>query len=109
MLKTTVKIYSSAFDGSVSYYHDRYGLESDCVLHLNDGRYALIEFKLGSHEIEDAANHLIKIENLIKEYNKTEKQCPIRLPNLKLIITGTKYGYRRADEVFVLPIGCLKN
>ena len=43
------------------------------MLHLNEGRYALIEFKLGSHEIEDAANHLIKIENLIKEYNKTEK------------------------------------
>lgn len=79
------------------------------MLHLNDGRYALIEFKLGSHKIEDAANHLIKIENLIKEYNKIEKQCPIRLSNLKLIITGTKFGYRRADGVFVLPIGCLKN
>ncbi len=46
------------------------------MLHLNDGRYALIEFKLGSHEIEDATNHLIKIENLIKEYSKTEKTMP---------------------------------
>lgn len=104
-----LKVYSSAFDGSINYYRDRYGLEADCVLHLNDGRYALIEFKLGNSEIDDGAKHLIEIEGLIKEYNKTEKQCPMRLPDLKIVITGTKYGYRREDGVFVIPIGCLKN
>lgn len=104
-----LKIYSSRFDGYVSYYHDRYGLEADCVLHLNDGRYALIEFKLGSHEIDDGAKHLIEIENLIKAYNQTEKQCPMRLPDLKIIVTGTQYGYKRDDGVLVIPIGCLKD
>lgn len=104
-----LKIYSSYFDGYISYYHDRYGLEADGVLHLNDGRYALIEFKLGSSEIDDGAKHLIEIENLIKKYNETEKQCPMRLPTLKIIITGTQYGYKREDGVFVIPIGCLKN
>ena len=104
-----LKVYSSAFDGSINYYRDRYGLEADCVLHLNDGRYALIEFKLGNSEIDDGAKHLIEIEDLINEYNKTEKQCRMRLPDLKIVITGTKYGYRREDGVFVIPIGCLKN
>lgn len=104
-----LKIYSSLFDGYISYYHDRYGLEADAVLHLNDGRYALIEFKLGSHEIDEGAKHLTEIEELIKQRNKTETQCPMRLPDLKLIITGTQYGYRREDGVFVIPIGCLKN
>ena len=33
-----LKIYSAALGGRVSYYHDRYGLEADCVLHLRDGR-----------------------------------------------------------------------
>ena len=41
-----LRVYSSAFNGDISYYHDRYGLEADAVLHLDDGRYALIEFKL---------------------------------------------------------------
>lgn len=104
-----LKIYSSALDGYVSYYHDRYGLEADCVLHLNDGRYALIEFKLGSSEVDEGAKHLIKIENLIKKYNETEKQMPMRLPDLKIVITGTKYGYKLDDGVLVIPIGCLKN
>lgn len=59
--------------------------------------------------VEDGARHLNKIEELIKEHNKEEKQCPIRLPDLKIIITGAKYGYKRDDGVFVIPIGCIKN
>ena len=104
-----LKVYSSARGGRVSYYHDRHNLEADAVLHLEDGRYALIEFKLGQTEVEVGAHHLCKIEKLIDEYNKNEKQCPLRKPDLKLVITGTKYGYRRDDGVFVVPIGCLKD
>ncbi len=104
-----LKIYSSAFDGAISYYHDRYGLEADGVLHLNDGRYALLEFKLGTKEIDEGAGHLNEIENLIKAYNRGETQCPLRLPDLKIVITGARYGYRRPDGVFVIPIGCLKD
>lgn len=103
-----LKVYSSEYGGQVSYYRDRYGLEADCVLHLEDGRYALIEFKLGSHDIEDGAGHLNKIESLIIDYNQSENQVPLRLPDLKIIITGTEYGYKRNDGVFVIPIGCLR-
>ncbi len=104
-----LKIYSMACGGKVSYYHDRYGLEADCVLHLEDGRYALIEVKLGAGEIDSGAKHLLKIENLISEHNKTEVQCPIRMPSLKIVITGTQYGYKRDDGVLVVPIGCLRD
>lgn len=104
-----LKIYSQPLNGSISYYHDRYDLEVDGVLHLEDGRYALIEFKLGESEVDQGAMHLCKVEKLIQEYNKKEKQCPLRLPDLKIVITGTQYGYKRDDGVFVIPIGCLKN
>lgn len=104
-----LKIYSAAFDGQMSYYRDRYGLEADGVLHLNDGRYALLEFKLGSSEIEEGAKHLCEIERLVKEYNEKEQQCKLRLPDLKIVVTGTQYGYKRPDGVLVIPIGCLKN
>ena len=80
-----LKIYSSVYDGRMSFYRDRYGLEADGVLSLNDGRYALIEFKLGESEIEEGAKHLCIIEDLIKQYNEKEKQCPLRLPDLKVV------------------------
>ncbi len=104
-----LKIYSSISEGRVSYYRDRYGLEADCVLHLADGRYALIEVKLGANEIDSGAKHLLEIERLIKEKNATEKQCPISLPSIKMVITGTQYGYKREDGVLVVPIGCLRD
>ena len=103
-----LKAYSSALGGQMSYYRDRYGLEADGVLHLSDGRYALIEFKLGSHEIEDGAHHLCKIESLVRKHNESEPQVPLRLPDLKLVVTGTQYGYRREDGVLVVPIGCIR-
>lgn len=104
-----LKVYSAAHGGKVSYYRDRYGLEADCVLHLRDGRYALIEFKLGSADIEEGAKHLTELENLVKEHNLKEKQVKLRLPDLKIVITGTQYGYKRPDGVLVVPIGCLKD
>lgn len=104
-----LKAYTSDIDSHISYYHDRYGLEADVVLHRGDGKYALIECKLGSQEIEDGAKHLLELYRLIIEHNKTEKQNPIREPDLMIVITGGQYGYRRQDGVFVVPIGCLKD
>ena len=50
-----------------------------------------------------------KIENLIKEHNVRENKRDIRRPNLKVVVTGTKYGYKREDRVLVISIGCLKD
>ena len=103
-----LKAYTSGLYSDVSYYNDRYGLESDVVLHLGDGRYALIECKLGAHDIEDGASHLLELQRLIREHNLKEKQMPIREPDLLIVLTGSPYGYRRKDGVYVIPIGCLK-
>ncbi len=103
-----LKVYSSALGGRLSYYRDRYGLEADAVLHLKDGRYALFEIKLGAREIEEGAGHLLKIRQLIRKYNETEKQCPLAEPDLLAVITGGPVGYTRPDGVHVLPISALK-
>lgn len=103
-----LRVYSRALGGRISYYRDRYGLEADAVLHLKDGRYALIEVKLGSNEIEEGAGHLKEIKRLVAEYNKSETQCPLRLPDLLMVITGGKYAYTRDDGVVICPISALR-
>ena len=104
-----LRAYTADFDSHLSYYRDRYGLEADLVLHFSDGRYALIECKLGSREIEEGAQHLLEIKRLIQEKNKTETQVPLREPDLMIIITGGKMAYTRADGVKVIPLACLRN
>ena len=104
-----LKIYSQALGGRVSYYHDRYGLEADVVLHLADGRYALIECKLGSREIDEGAKHLLRLRNLIREKNKDEKQMPLREPDLLIVLTGGEMAYTREDGVKVIPLVTLRD
>ncbi len=104
-----LRVYSQAMGGRVSYYHDRYGLEADIVLHLDDQRYALIECKLGSRDIDEGATHLLQLQELIRERNKTEKQMPLREPDLLIVLTGGEFAYTREDGVKVIPLGCLKD
>jgi predicted AAA+ superfamily ATPase len=104
-----LKAYSQAMGGHLSYYHDRTGLEADAVLHLADGRYALIECKLGSREIDDGAKHLKEIKELIEKKNEECEQTRLRLPDLLVVLTGGEMAYTRSDGVKVIPIGCLRN
>ena len=104
-----LRIYSQALGGRISYYHDRYGLEADAVLHLDSGKYALIEFKLGSREIEEGAAHLLQLRQLIIQHNEKVQQSKLQEPDLLMIITGGNISYTREDGVKVIPIACLKN
>ncbi len=104
-----LKAYTADFNSRVSYYRDRYGLEADLVLHLDDGRYALIECKLGSREIDEGAKHLREIRNLVSKYNQTESQAPLREPDLLIVMTGGKMAYTRPDGVKVIPLACLRD
>ena len=97
-----LRIYAESIDGEVFHYRDSNGLEADAVIALNDGRWAAIEIKLGSKEIEDAAKHLIELKNKIDTKKMHE-------PSFLMVLTGTEIAYRREDGVYIVPIGCLKN
>ena len=109
MAMRDLRAYSLASYCSISYYHDRYDLEADAVLHLDDGRYALIEFKLGGAEIEMGAKHLLEIRELVRKKNEKETQIKMREPDLLLIITGGPIAYTRPDGVKIIPLATLKN
>jgi uncharacterized protein len=96
-----LRVFAEALDGTVYHYRDKTGLECDAVVHLRNGSYALIEAKLGGSEIEDAARNLL----LLKSKIDTDR---MQAPSFLVVLTVTEYGYRREDEVYVIPIGCIK-
>lgn len=102
-------VYSAGLRGVFSHYHDKFDLEVDGVLHLQDGRYALIEIKLGSSGIKAGEKNLLKIKELIKERNQKKDILPIREPDLMIVITGGEYAYSLESGVKIIPIGCLKD
>lgn len=97
-----LRIYSQSIGGEVFHYHDKTELEADMVICLRDGRWAAVEVKTGSREIEMAAANLIKLANKVDE-EKMNK------PSFLMVVTGGEYAYRRKDGVYVVPIGCLRD
>jgi hypothetical protein len=97
-----MRIYAQANDGDLYHYRDRNNLEADMIVALRDGRWAAIEVKLGSKQIEEAAANLIKLSEKVD----TDK---LGHPSFLMVLTGGQYAYKRADGVWVVPIGCLRD
>ncbi len=97
-----LRVFSEALDGTVYHYRDKTGLECDAVVHLRNGSYALIEVKLGGSDIEDAAQNLLLLKNKV-DTNR------MKAPSFLMVLTGTEFGYKREDGVYIVPLGCLKD
>lgn len=99
-----LRVYAESIDGQVYHYRDKSGLECDTVVHLRNGSFGLIEIKLGGDRlIEEGAETLKKFSAKI-DIDKMKE------PAFLMVLTGTgKFAYRRADGVYVVPVGCLKD
>ncbi len=99
-----LRVFTDALNGGVYHYRDKDGQECDAVIHLRNGKYGLIEIKLGGEKlIEEGAVSLKAMQAKID----TDK---MKAPSFLMVLTGTgDYAYRRPDGVLVVPIGCLKH
>ena len=97
-----LRVYADALDGKVYHYRDKNGLECDAVVHLRNGKYGLVEVKLGGDSlIESGAKTLKALAAKID----TEK---MNAPSFMMVLTGVgTYAYTRTDGVTVVPISAL--
>ena len=99
-----LRVFAEALNGNVYHYRDKTGLECDAVIHLRNGRYGLIEIKIGGQSlINDGAETL----NALADQIDTTR---MKAPTFKMILTAVgEYAYRRPEDgIYVVPIGCLK-
>ena len=98
-----LRVYAEALDGDVFHFLDRNGLECDAVVHLRDGRYGLIEVKIGGDAlVEKGCASLRRLRDALD----TEK---MREPSFMMVLTAVgDFAYRRPDDVIVCPIGALR-
>ena len=99
-----LRVYAEALNGNVYHYRDSLGLECDCVIHLRNGQYGLIEIKLGGDKLaEEGAANLLKLRAKID----TDKMSS---PSFMMVLTAVgNFAYRRKDGVYVVPVTTLKN
>jgi len=100
-----LRIYAELLGGAIKHYRDGAGLECDAAVHLDNGKWAAIEIKLGG---EDLIEYGAKKLNLLK--NKIEMKSEISRPTFMMIITGCGHLYKRKEDgIYVVPINMLKD
>jgi predicted AAA+ superfamily ATPase len=99
-----LRVYADALGGKVYHYRDKNGLECDAVVHLPNGKYGLVEIKLGG---KDLINEGAKTLNMLADKIDTDR---MNHPSFKMVLTGVgEYAYQREDGVWVIPIGSLRD
>lgn len=99
-----LRVYADALDGKVYHYRDKDGLECDAVIHRRNGSYGLIEVKLGG---DKAIEHGATTLKTLKDKIDTTK---MKSPSFMMVLTAIgSYAFKRADDVWIVPIGCLKD
>lgn len=100
-----LRVFAEALHGKVYHYRDKSGLECDAVVHLRDGRYGLIEIKLGGQSLIDEG---VGVLNALEAQIDTSR---MKGPSFKMVLTATgEYAYRRPDDgIYIVPIGCLRS
>ena len=99
-----LRIYADSLDGNVYHYRDSSNLECDAVIHLRDGKYGLIEIKLGGESnIEEGAKNLLNLASKLDSERMNE-------PSFLMVLCGVApFAYKRKDGVLVVPISCLRD
>lgn len=99
-----LRVFADAIDGKVYHYRDKNGLECDAIVHLHNGKYGMVEIKLGGDALIEAGAKTLKA---LAAKLDTDK---MKAPSFMMILTGTgQYAYMRQDGIAVVPIGCLKD
>lgn len=97
-----LRVYAQSLGGHVYHFRDKNGLECDAVISLPDGKYGLIEIKLGGEKlIEEGAANILRLNSKIN----LEK---MKAPSFNMVLTATgSFAYKRKDGIYVVPITAL--
>lgn len=97
-----LSIYTQSLNGEIRHFRDGNGLECDVVIHLKNGKYGLVEIKLGGKElIEKGISTLTALKNRIKQNNQKE-------PAFSMIVTACGDAYTTKEGIHIVPINMLK-
>lgn len=98
-----LRIYAECRGGRLMHYRDADGREIDGIVEAADGRWGAFEIKLGTNQIDEAAEKLIGCS---EHFARHEADAPAFL----CVVCGmSSAAYRRPDGVYVVPPTALRD
>ncbi|MDR3121990.1 MAG: DUF4143 domain-containing protein [Clostridiales bacterium] len=109
LVERDLSVYAGKIGGHVRHYRDRMGLECDHVIHFNNGKYGLIQTKLGAGQTEHGVEKLRELRALIQNKNKKSGRIIVTEPDFYMVVNGGETAFTTTDGIYVTPIGCLRD
>ena len=116
MVLRDLLVYAQAHNARIMHYSDDSGMEADAIYQTADGRYALIEIKIGAGAVPAAEKNLLKFREMIRKHNEKAMEkadhpgVVYREPSeLICICANASMAYTTEKGMKVIPIGCLKD
>jgi predicted AAA+ superfamily ATPase len=109
LVNRDLSVYANRIGGHVRHYRDRSGLECDHVIHFNNGKYGLVQTKLGSGQTEQGTQKLRELRDLIRARNAESGKVMVTEPSFYMVINGGETAFTTNDGIYVVPIGCLRD
>jgi len=95
-----LRVYAQPLHGTLHHWRDSNEHEVDIIITLDDGRWAALEVKLGTRDVDKGADSLLRFLAKVDLERVGE-------PAFTGVVTTRSPAYRRADGVMVLPIAAL--
>ena len=96
-----LRVYGQAIGATAHHYHDAAGREADAVVVMPDGRWALVDVKLGGGGIEEGSRDLVALAGKID-------QTVMGPPSFLAVVHAGRYATRLSNGVYAIPLGCLR-
>ena len=97
LVERDLRIYAETFDAQLFHYQDYNNREMDAVIQMPNGDWCGFEIKLGAHQIEEAAQNLLKIKN---EIIADGKEGPKSLCVICGLSNAAKRNFNRMYSIF---------
>ena len=96
-----LKVYAENIDATIYHFLEEHGASADALIQLEDGRIGCFKHIVGAGDIDNAAQNLLRVKDILQKANK---DC-----SLLCIICGMSDAvYTRPDGIVVLPLTALK-
>jgi len=97
-----LSVYATALGATLYHYRDNSQLEVDAILEFPDSTWAAFEIKLSPKKAGQGASTLLRLRDKLVSRGFTPPRC-------LTVITATGVAQKREDDVYIVPIGLLRD
>ena len=98
-----LSVYAESLGAELKHYRDSSGLEVDAIIKLPNGEYGAVEIKIASEK------NIAEGISSLNSFSKKMRESKLKTPSFRMILTSHGSCRKTEDNIYIVPIGLLRN